>query len=796
MRWLNVVASVDTIYESNNNVTVKFSNVTKLESKWKIEGMNLIIKNSFLPKTHFHLNNYNVQMSYSATIITSTFGQLTVENGYRVQISNCILKGGPWKSSALINITNSTMNITTTKFLNFKAYAGPGVLDVASSIINVKNSQFQANIGKHGVIEVGQKSHLTVHNTLFENNGFWYFAQSTILVKSESVAVLLNSNFTKNIASIGGCIASFSGTYLEVQNTTFFINQGSFGGSIYCVGTLYGSEKLEKSSLSKQTDLNLGKVTQSSQCSIKKSIFLGNFALQRGGSAYFNGSTVQILDCHFQISAAYYSGGAIMAYNSNITISSSTFNTTGTKNIGGAMSAEDSCIISIKNTIFTSNTGLVSSGFQIQNRVILTMKNATVKIGDSGYLFDEESKFFSVSDHCLVTVMNSNFETNNHCAWVFDIEVNSNLTVMGSTFNPLRKSATQIVTATQSSRVSFTKCTFQQCAGFVVSDNCYLHMKESILTKSQYVVSDALISASLNSKIDLDETNITDIIPNVDLPFVRSDSSNVSIRKCLYSGNRLSRHIVATGNSLIAVSESNFNNNTFNFGIMYSSIFHLMASHLSLDGITFDNNHQYMNYGLYNVAIVDAYSSDVEINSCTFTTSVYSPPLAPTFILHMRLASLTDNSQNYLQINNSIFNSKSGCLRVDNVADVNIQSSFFQVNRHTDFPVLVESGLQLAGLKSLRIADSHFNSSKDAKTQIALRYQASDFQFLTSYSNFTFGNISLQSNGEHFLNEAQNFGLIEVPEEVRDKHEETAYASSKYFVFQFLTRLKQLHAKP
>ena len=249
-------------------------------------------------------------------------------------------------------------------------------------------------------------------------------------------------------------------------------------------------------------------------------------------------------------------------------------------------------------------------------------------------------------------------------------------------------------------------------------------------------MSNAHISASLNSKIDLDETNITDIIPDVDLSFVRSDSSNVSIRKCLYSGNRLSRHVIGTGNSLIRVTESHFNNNTFSFGIMYPSIFYLTNSVLSVDATFFENNYQYRNCGLFNVAIVDAYSSDVEINKSTFTTA--SHLIAPTFVFHMRLATITGDSTNYLQINNS----KAGSLRIENIADLNIQSSFFQIDQNTDFPGIPGSGLQLSGLQNLRIADSHFNSSKDAKTQIAIKYTSDDFHFFTSDSKFTFGNYS------------------------------------------------------
>ena len=151
----------------------------------------------------------------------------------------------------------------------------------------------------------------------------------------------------------------------------------------------------------------------------------------------------------------------------------------------------------------------------------------------------------------------------------------------------------------------------------------------------------------------------------------------------------------------------------------------------------------------------------------------------------MRLASLTEDSKNYLQINYSIFTSKGGTVRIENITDVNIQSSYFQIDPNTDFP-LERSGLQLSGLKNLRIADSHFNSSKDAKTQIALKYQVDDFQFLTSYSQFTIGNYSLKSNDNNFMKKVQDSGLITIPFEVKETHKETSYASSGYFRILFI----------
>ena len=788
MRWLNVVTSVDTISQTNNNVTVEFSNVTKLESKWTIEGMDLNIKNSFLPKTHFHLSNYKVGKRNFAIITMSTFGHLKVETGFKIQISDCTFEGGPWESNALIDITSSVINIATSSFQGFKTYTGPAVLNAFSSTVNLEECQFLENIGKYGVLQVSHKTQLTVFKTVFENNGRWYIAESTILVKSGSKAVVKNSQFVLNIASTGGCIRSFPKTYLDVQNSTFMSNVGAFGGAIYCEGkpnSILGEKIFTKDI---QPHFNFIQSGEDPQCSIKKTTFIGNLALQTGGDAYFNSSTAQMTDCYFYLSGTFISGGVFFAYKSSIMIDRNRLNRTGTIFEGGAFRAEDNCNIIINNSLISYNTAIKGSTADIQNGVTLIMNNVTVKDGNKRYAnstppFLSDGYSFFIGDRCSVTVMNSYFQPVYPFPWVFYMEDNSNLTVTGSKFKSMGNSSTQIVSAAKSSRVDFTKCIFHQCAGFVMSDSSSLFIKDSAVSGSQYVISNAIISASGNSRIYLDKSNITDIIPNADLPFVRSDSSNVSITSCLYMGNRLSRHIVATGASLISVSDSHFSNNTFSYGILYSSLFYLMGSQLSVEGTIFKNNHQYRNYGMYNVAIVDAYSSNVGIHSCSFTTAVFPHPLAPTFILHMRLASFTYDSSNYLHISNSAFKGKAGSLRIDNIANVNIQSSFFQIHTNNDFPLVAGSGLQLTGLQNLRIADSHFNSSKDAKTQIALRYQANDFQFLTSYSKFIFGNYSLESNEKNFLKKAQDFGLIVMPDEVREKHKETAYASGKYFSF-------------
>ena len=188
-----MVASIDHLSKANHNVTVEISNVTQLESKWEIKGMNLITNNSFLSKTGFYLSNHKSGISNIVTVTRSTFGLLQAERGFKIQVSNCIFKGDSWKSSTLINVVNSTINITNSIFQDFKVYFSSAVLNASSSRIHLENCQFLTNIGKHGVIQVGKQTDITIYNTMFENNGYWYFAESTVLVNSHSKAVLKNS---------------------------------------------------------------------------------------------------------------------------------------------------------------------------------------------------------------------------------------------------------------------------------------------------------------------------------------------------------------------------------------------------------------------------------------------------------------------------------------------------------------------------------------------------------------------------------------------------------------------------
>ena len=776
MSWLNVVTFVGNLSETDD-VTVEFSNVTLYESDWLIHSMNLIVNQSLVSMIKFHLTNKEMDSNISALIINSTFGQLTVDKGCKITIKSSIVEGSVWRKVALMEITNSSLNIINCSFHGFNTISGPVILNATSVTVLIETSSFFDNVGKGGVIQISEGTILSLHSSTFDSNGLLLFAESTILVRSKSWAVIKDCKFSSNIAWTGGCIRIFPGAFLSVENSTFSKNYAAFGGAIYCEGDIYGKHSQNTcKQLTYPTNRNGG---EGAQCVIKESYFGFGAALE-GGILYVTDTCVKMTNIVFENSGSV-KGGGIIAHTSRINMSNFHFTYIDSAFAGSALIADNDCFINMENGYIVSYVGIIGSTFLLQNRVKLFLRNVTlvdeplpiIKFFGKGYSF-------FISDHSSVEIKDSLFEPSHSLPWVFYMERSSNLTVCDSIFRGNGTKSSPVLSAAESTRVHFINCSFETCAGFAIDDNSVLSLKRCSITRSQYVVNNALLSASGNSEIVIDENNITDNVPSLDLPFLNVDSSNATLIRCFYTRNYLYRHIVATGNSFIRVSDSHFNNNTFSFGLWYSSIFYLKGSQLSMQNTVFKNNYQgpYLNWGLS--AIVDASSSNVGISHCIFIIGSHLTP--PTFIFHMNLASISGNPNNFLQINNSKFNNKGGIIRAQDIADINIQSSFFQIDPNNDIPLVAGSGLQLSGLQNLRIADSHFNSSKNAKTQIALKFFPNDFQFLTSKSNFTFETFSIESQEENFFTKAKKFGLFSAPAHTEVKQKETPYASSKYYV--------------
>ena len=81
-------------FQSENNITIEFLNVTLLESNWKLYGINVNMYASNLGQTNLSICKVTEQKRTGiVNIINSTFGYLNVSDGFKISITDWIIDG-------------------------------------------------------------------------------------------------------------------------------------------------------------------------------------------------------------------------------------------------------------------------------------------------------------------------------------------------------------------------------------------------------------------------------------------------------------------------------------------------------------------------------------------------------------------------------------------------------------------------------------------------------------------------------------------------------------------------------
>ena len=438
-----------------NNVTVSFTNVSLYETKWAITDMNLVIYQSVFQTSSFSLLKEGNSITNLIKISNSTFGNLKICCGFKVLIVNCNVNGGKIWKDTLIDIENSNLNMTNCAFSNHKTANGAAVINAESSIIFIQNSNFTENVGELGVIQVANGCDIQIIRSIFHENGYWnfFYAQTTILIRSKSVTKISDCVFLKNIASKGGCLASYPNTNLIVENSKFVLNYAQKGGAVYCEGILpkengtnlisYQSENQNKKEMSRNIQGEANEewpakfpwnMTEKPQCMIIKSTFRSNVALQSGGAIFIHKTSTEIESSTFEYSGSALSGGSIdVRKEGRVKILNSYFSI-GRSLTGGVISAADLCTVIITDSIITSCFGMHGSCFSVESNVVLKISNITIQDNFTIYSFAKAFSFYLV-DHCSVTIVQSKFSMDYHDLYIFYLENFSNLTVFNTTFN-------------------------------------------------------------------------------------------------------------------------------------------------------------------------------------------------------------------------------------------------------------------------------------------------------------------------------------------------------------------------
>ena len=774
-------------------MSVTFNNVSIFKIAWKISDLDLIINKSNLETSTFSLDsdlNRNNRSINKATISNSTFGNLKSMNLLNITMSKCNMIGGAWKDT-LIEVINSNLHILDCVFSKHNTEGGAAVLKAERSKIVIQKVSFNQNVGQLGVIHVTHGSTLQINESTFYFNGFWdfFYAKSTIILQSGSIARMVQCQFVQNIASTGGCVFSYPNTLLTIANSIFTNNFAQNGAAIYCQGSFQIEGTTDpimetRAGIHENRNTMLLSDLQTAQCVITNSTFYTNTAIQYGGSFFIDKSSAEVNNCTFNSSVAFLSGGTFMMVESTLQINGTNFDSGLAVLDGGIIWAFNKSSISITNSIINGCMGIKGSCIFMENYVNLRIFKTTIQDKYNPLAVDilkAYSLYFA--NHCSVTIYQSHFLMDYIVPYIFYLENDSNLTILSTSFNKTATHGASMLMATGTVRVTFKHCVLLAPGGFSLSNNSILVFENSHIDDCRDTKDKYLISVVSRSHIIFLKSNITNINPDLKIVFVQTDSlSNLTMSESTYKNNNLSSHFEISGSGHIFIDRCNFINNTFRFTFFYATIFTITDSKLHVKGSIFHNNYLRHHVELHMIVTFRTFASDVNITETIFSHSSRKYP--PHYALQMQPSGLSEVPSNFLQIDRCVFDTKGGSLRIEDVANINIQSSFFQMAlKNSFFASVRSSGLELSEMRNVRIANSTLNASLKSTTLLTFMMGSKEFLFMTENSTLTARNKSVHSSEHDFLIKAKNLGLVKG---AVDTHLETPFASSKLHVINFL----------
>ena len=773
--------------QNKRHVDVYFNDVTLYKTIWSINDMSLTLKFTSLRNTKLFLQRSNNSTILNhCNIINSTFGHLKVSSAFNILVSDSDFTGTTSFKDTLINIIDCELDIVNSSFEGCRVTSYSAVLKAKSSMINIQNSVFRENSGPNGVIEISRESNLNINKTTFKNNGFLFSAVSNILVKTNSSAKVSNCKFRDNIAIYGGVLSSFPNTSVMVENSTFIHNTGQRGGAINChnqknltptknkhsllivkarkVGQYFSANELKEAKTFESNIMNsfLKQTKDDTKCIVKESNFINNWAVESGGAIYVQGRSIDILDCTFTNTTSGF-GGVIMGYEKSR--------------------------INIEGTQFINNAGMLGNVINIRINVALNMINCFFDYNDTDYV---SGPFIRARDYSYLAINRCYFISQAGIPYMFDVENFTDIIVSNSNMETYRNLGSSVLFALNNVHAKFLNCSFYKHGGFQAIHNSFITIQGSTYTQCHHVTPGALFFVQHGSHLYISSTNISDVKTVYNpLYFIASDDhSFATMKNCLYTNNNLVYHFVATGNSFMAIDQSEFVNNKGVSSRGFSALFYVTDSDISVSGsVLRDNLIPARLIKLY----LESFLFEVSDSNVNFTDSSFFNNSVQTITVTV---SKVGTQSKYLQISECTFDNEASPFQAQNLADINIQNSHFKVGKGFDtFPGYIDIIKPL----TVRIAASNFISSNASLTQIHFEQygsSAQEFSLLTMGSTFSDGIHTVSSYSEDFMKRVQSLKFLKVDYKVTVQQRETEYASSEYsLLFVFHTRFSRIHLK-
>ena len=319
--------------------------------------------------------------------------------------------------------SDSSVDISQSKFEDNRADNGGAIFAGQNSIINVSGSEFvNNNANVTGGVLRSQSSTITIETCQFHEN---IAISGGVLFSYSSTMKLEQSKFHGNSAQQGGVVTSISDD-ITIEMCKFHRNYAtSFGGVLV---SEQSTTKLERSDFHGNS-AQLGGVvlSVSDNITIEMSKFYGNNATEAGGVLHSNANllhnngkascidrnTITLKRSEFYGNSAG-DGGVVSCVCSTITMEASTFDDNTAILKGGVLTSVDSTITT-GNSAFINNTSTVGAViFAIQNSKIqqhnslqinnnLAVENAVILLHNSEFIgHDKGNVTFSNNQGSLV----------------------------------------------------------------------------------------------------------------------------------------------------------------------------------------------------------------------------------------------------------------------------------------------------------------------------------------------------------------------------------------------------------
>ena len=607
-------------FKASRTPTIDVSNVTLLVNEtfqWIFSGLNINVSQCRLDSIRIEgqedQSNYTDQKVENPQIIihNSSFNSLDLKPRTKAQITDCYTDAQFQPRPTLITVNNSDLSIQNSHLENFVNENHSTILfGHNNSNVTIENSTFIQHNSSKGVLLLHNNSSIHISSSSILQNIAFTVGYSAVTLRHTIHAVIHNTVFGNNSASVGGALFAEDQCQVILANCTFSSNMAitdkrvniSKNSNLQKVihdRNNTGAHKPIRSILFNQTSSDAKKYktisAQHAQLPIRSSIlkkmsarFLTrnynvkeHSAEQEGVSMGMGGalfvvkqSLLLVTKCLFKDNSAQYSAGAIAAgINVILEILETTF--VGNKALeGGAFNVDQQSYLLMRNCILKNNLAQYNGG------AVVAVINVTLDIQETTFVGNK------ASEGGAITVQNQTHLRITNC--VFDDNISQDLggAIVGSYNVTLGIQETIFVgNKALSDGGAGGAIDVEQQAQFRIR-NCVF--KDN---SAQYIA--GAITTSFNVTLDIQETTFVGNKALSDAGAIDlQHQAQLRITNCVFDDNA-SQRVAGTGaisgsnHTTLDIQETNFTGNTGDEG---GAIAVGLASHLYIRDCTLKDN--------------------------------------------------------------------------------------------------------------------------------------------------------------------------------------------------------------